>query len=102
MNIDFVQVERRSQLSSYLLAAFAIFTVLMFALSLSRHAELHWSLPSTLRKAVQTTNSELPIPIPAPLAPTGQEQSLATNEPAAESQSILAPQVIAVPMPSVP
>ena len=102
MNIHFVQVARKSQLASHLLAALAIFTALMFALSLSRHAELHWSIPSTARQVTQSVDSDLPIPVPAPLPPAEQAQTIATPGLAAETPSILVPQVIAVPMPSMP
>jgi hypothetical protein len=102
MNIHFEQVERRSQVVSYLLAAFAVFTILMLTLSFVREAELHWSFSATSGQAVQVENNDLPVPIPAPLPPTGQEPSGVRHEPAAESPSILVPQVIAVPMPSVP
>ena len=102
MNIHFAQVERKVQLSSYLLAAFAIFTALMLALSLSRHADLHWSVPSTARQVTGSVDSDLPVPVPAPLPPADVTQSTVTPEPPGDSQSILMPQVIAVPMPSMP
>ena len=102
MNIHFPQVERRSQLSSYLLAAFAIFTALMFALSLSRHAELHWSVPSVTAQVVQTENSGLPVAIPAPLPPTASTQAISTPGLAGNVPSILVPQAIPAPPPSMP
>ncbi len=102
MNIHFAQVERGSPLSSYLLAAFAVFTALMLTLSLSRHADLHWSVPSTARQVAGSVDSDLPVPVPAPLPPAELTQSTVTPEPPGDSQSILMPQVIAVPMPSMP
>lgn len=102
MNVHFLQVERKSQLSSYLLAAFAIFTVLMFALSLSRYVELHWSVPSLSVQTAQVANSDLPVAIPAPLPPAEQTLTIVTAEPAGSAPSILMPQVIPVPVPSVP
>ena len=102
MNIHFSQVERRSQWSSYMLAAFAVFTVLMFALSLSRHAELHWSVRSVSVQATQIENSDVPVAIPAPLPPVEQAQPIATPEPAGSARSILVPQIVPVPVPSVP
>ena len=102
MNIHFTQVERKSQLPSYLLAAFGIFTALMLTLSLSRQAEIHWPAPSSSGQAVQTVDSSLPVAIPAPLPPAGQAQAAATPEPVGNSSSILVPQVIPAPYPSVP
>jgi hypothetical protein len=102
MNIHYPQVERKSQLSSYLLAAFAIFTVLMFALSLSRHAGLHWAVPTVTVQAAQAENSDLPVAIPAPPPPAEVTQPIVTPEPAGNTPSILVPQVIPVPAPSVP
>ena len=102
MNIHFPQVERRSQLSSYILAAFAIFTVLMFALSLSRHVELHWSVPSVSIQVAQAENNDFPAVIPAPLPPAVQTQASVTLEPAAEAPAVLVPQVIPAPLPYVP
>jgi hypothetical protein len=96
MNIHYPRVERRSQLSSYLLAAFAVFTALMFVLSLSRHAELHWSMPSVTMHTAQGENRDLPVPVPAPRPPT------VTAGPAAEIAPLSAPHVIPAPAPSVP
>ena len=102
MNIHYSQVERRSPLSSYLLAACAVFTVLMLALSLSRDAGLHWSVPSISVQAAQTEDSGLPVAIPAPLPPAGQAQAVTTPEPAGSAPSVLIPQAIPAPLPSVP
>lgn len=102
MNIHFQQVERKSPVVSYLLAAFAIFTVLMFVLSLSRHAELHWSVPSVTVQAAQTKHGDLPVAIPAPLPPAEQAQAIATPEAASSPESSVVPQAIAAPVPSVP
>jgi hypothetical protein len=100
MNIYYPQVERRSQLSSYLLAACAVFTVLMLALSLSRNAGMHWSVHSLSVQAVETEDSGLPVAIPAPLPPAGQ--AVTTPEPAGSAPSVLIPQAIPAPLPSVP
>lgn len=102
MNIHFSQVERKSQFYSYLLAAFAVFTALMLTLSLSRHAELHWSLPSTSGQAVQIADDNLPVPIPAPLPPAGQTQAAARPEPVGNTSSIFVLQAVPAPAPSVP
>ena len=102
MNIHFSQVERKSQVVSYLLAAFAVFTAFMLTLSLIRDAEFHWFVPSTAVQAVQTIGNDLPIAIPAPLPPAEEAPAIATPEPVGSSPSILVPQVIAAPMPSVP
>ena len=102
MNIPYPQVERRSPLSSYLLAACAVFTVLMLALSLSRHAGLHWPVPSLSVQAAQTEDSGVPVAIPAPLPPAGQTHAVMTLEPAGSAPSVPMPQVIPAPLPSVP
>lgn len=102
MNIHFPQVERRSQLSSHLLAAFAILMGLMFVLSLGRHIEIHWPVPSVSIQTAQTGNSDIPVAIPAPTPPAEQAQSIVTPEPGGSATSILAPQAIPAPAPSVP
>lgn len=102
MNIHYPQVERKSQLSSYLLAAFAILMGLMFVLNLGRHFEIHWSVPSISIQTAQTGNSDMPVAIPAPLPPAEQAQSIVTPEPDGNATSILAPQAIPAPAPSVP
>ena len=102
MNIHYPQVERRSQLSSYLLAAFAILMGLMFVMSLVRHVEIHWSVPSASIQTAQIENSDMPVVIPAPLPPAEQAQSIATPEPDMNAPSILMPQAIPAPAPSVP
>lgn len=102
MNIHFQQVEKKSQSFSYILAAFAVFTVLMLTLSISRHAELHLSSPSVSLQAVNSENTNVPVAIPAPLPPAEQVQTIATPEAFGNSQAVLAPQAIAAPMPSVP
>ena len=100
MNIHFQQVEKKSQLFSYILAAFAVFTVLMLTLSIIRHTELHLSSPSV--QAVSSENTNVPVAIPAPLPPDEQAQTIATPEPFGNSQTVFVPQAIAAPMPSVP
>ena len=102
MNIHFSQVERKSQVFSYLLAAFAVFTVSMLALSLSRHTVIHWPAPSTSSQAIQTVDNHLPIAVPAPLPPAEQAQPVPTPEPAGTAPAILVPQAIHAPAPSVP
>jgi hypothetical protein len=102
MNIYYPQVERRSQLSSYLLAVCGVCTVLMLALSLSRDAGLHWAVPSVSVQAVEIEDSGLPVAIPAPLPPAGQAQAVTTPEPAGTAPSILIPQAIPAPLASVP
>jgi hypothetical protein len=102
MNIHFPQVERRSQLSSHILAAFAILVALMFVLSLVRHVEFHWSIPSVSVQTAQIENSDMPVAIPAPLPPVGQTQVIVTPEPAWKTTSVLVPQAIPAPAPSVP
>jgi hypothetical protein len=49
MNTHFLQVEKRSQMFSYLLAAFAIGTAMMLILSLSHSFENRWSMPDLTR-----------------------------------------------------
>ena len=102
MNIHYPQVERRSQLSSYLLAAFAILVALMFVLSLGRHVEIHWSVPSVSIQTAQIENSDMPVVIPAPEPSAEQIQAIVTPEPGGNASSILVPQAIPAPAPSVP
>lgn len=102
MNIHFQQVEKKSQVFSYILVVFAVFTVLMLTLSISRHAELHPSSPSVSLQAVHSANTNTPVAIPAPLPPAEQAQTTVTPEPFGNSQMVLVPQAIAAPMPSVP
>lgn len=102
MNIHYPQVERRSQLSSCLLAAFAILMGLMFVLSLGRHVELHWPIPSASIQTTLIENSDMPAAIPAPKPPAEQAQSITTPEPDGNVPSILSPQAIPAPAPFVP
>ena len=102
MNIHFPQGERRSQLSSHILTTFAILMALMFVLSLVRHIDPHWSIPSVSIQTTQIENSDMPVAIPAPLPPAEQTQAVVTPEPAGNAPSILAPQAIPAPVPSVP
>lgn len=102
MNIHFVQVEKKSQLFSHLLMAFAIFTVLMLILSFSRQIELQPSVPSVSMQTVQMATNDAPVAVPAPLPPVTQTQAIATSEPAEGRSAVLAPQVIPAPLPSVP
>jgi hypothetical protein len=102
MNIHFSQVERKSQVFSYLLAAFAVFTALMLTLSLGRHAGMHWSAPATSSQAIQTKDNHLPIAAPAPLPPAEQAQAVFTPEPAGTAPTILVPQAIPAPAPFMP
>ena len=101
MNIHFSQVERKTPFASYLLAAFAMFTVVMLALSFSRHAELHWSVPSTSGQVIHTVDNNLPITVPAPLAPAAPAQPAATPEPVGAGSAIPVPKAISAPVPSV-
>ncbi|MEO5886152.1 MAG: hypothetical protein ABIQ77_00675 [Anaerolineales bacterium] len=102
MNIHFQQVEKKSQVFSYMLAGLAVFTVLMLILGFSRHIELQLSIPSVSMQAVHSENTNMPVAIPAPLPPAEQAQTIVTPEPFGNSQAVLVPQAIAAPMPSVP
>lgn len=102
MNIHFQQVEKKSQVFSYILAAFAVFTIVMLALSFSRQANLRLPIPSVSLQAVHSENTHMPVAIPAPLPPAEQTQTIATPELFGNSQAVLVPQAIAAPMPSVP
>lgn len=101
MNIHFSQVERKTPFASYLLAAFAVFTMVMLVLSISRHAELHWSVPSTSGQVIQIIDNNLPLAVPAPLPPAEQAQAVLTPEPAGAAPGVLVPQAIPAPAPSV-
>jgi len=102
MNIHFPQVERRSQLSSHLLAAFAILVTLMFVLSLVRQLEFRWSVLSASIQTAQIEHSDIPVAIPAPLPPAEQIQAIVTLEPDGNTKSIFVPRAIPAPAPSVP
>lgn len=102
MNIHFQPVEKKSLLSSYLLVAFATFTVLMLALSMSRQVEVYFSVPAISIQAVQPVNSDLPVAIPAPLPPAETTTANSTPEPDGNAMSIAIPQAIPAPAPSVP
>jgi hypothetical protein len=101
MNIHFSQVERRSQLFSYLLAAFALYTVMMLILSLNNYFEHRGTmLSSNSSQVAHTESSSVPVVIPAPLPPTDQIQIIVTPLPSIGSNPI--PQAVPVPAPSVP
>lgn len=102
MNIHFQPVEKKSQLASYLLVAFATFTALMLVLSMSRQVEVRFSVPSISIQAIQPVNSDLPIAIPAPLPPAEATNASSTPEPVGNASLHPVPQVIRAPMPSVP
>lgn len=100
MNTYFPQGEKRSQLSSYLLAAFAICTLMMLILSFSRFSENRWSMPSIASEVVTTESASMPVAIPAPVPPPDQLQMSVTPLPAGSVNPV--PQVVPVPLPSVP
>ena len=102
MNIHFQPVEKKSQLYSYMLVAFATFTVLMLVLSMSRQVEIHLSVPVISIQAVQPVNNDLPVAVPAPLPPAKANPAFSTPEPTGNAVTSLAPQAIPVPVPSVP
>ena len=102
MNIYFSQVVGKTPFASYLLAAFGVFTALMLTLSLSRHADLHWSVPSPSVQGIHAVENNVPAAVPAPLPPAGPSQPVATSEPAGAGMVILAPQAVPAPAPSVP
>lgn len=101
MNIHFSQVERKTPFASYLLAAFAVFTMVMLVLSFSRHAELHWSVPSTSGQLIHTVDDNLPLAVPAPLPPAEQALTSLTPEPAGAAPAMSVPQAVPAPAPSV-
>ena len=100
MNIHFSQVENRSQLFSYLLAAFAICTLLMLILSFSHYFEQRWSGSSTSAQVVHAESNNVPVAIPAPLPPAEQIQMSNISLPSGGANPV--PQVVAIPVPSVP
>ncbi|HAX69378.1 MAG TPA: hypothetical protein PK152_01685 [Anaerolineales bacterium] len=102
MNIHFQPVEKKSLLSSYLLVAFATFTVLMLVLSMSRQVEIHFSVPAISIQAVQPVNSDLPVAVPAPMPPAEATTAISTPEPDWNAMSMVIPQAIPAPAPSVP
>lgn len=102
MNIQFPQVERKFQSFTHLLVIFAVFTILMTTLSLSRHIEFHWSIPSVTIQTAPIENSDAPIAIPAPKPPSEATQAISTPEPNGNAVTSLTPQLIPAPAPSVP
>lgn len=100
MNIYFLQVEKRSQLFSYLLAAFAICTLLMLILSFSHFFEDRRSMPSNSLQAVPAESSSMPVIIPAPLPP--QDQIQISSVPLSSDSADFVPQVVPISAPSVP
>ena len=100
MNIYVPQVEKRFQLSSYLLAAFAICTLMMLILSFSHYFENRWTMPSASSQVVPAESTSVPVPIPAPLPPAEQIQMSNTSLPSGSANPV--PQVVAIPVPSVP
>ena len=100
MNIYFLQVEKRSQLFSYLLAAFAICMVLMLVLSFNQSFANRWAMPSASSQVVRAESNNVPVPIPAPQPPAEQLQLANASVPADGENPV--PQVIAIPVPSVP
>jgi hypothetical protein len=98
MNIYFAQVEKRSNLFSYLLAAFAISTILMLILSFSNYFEDHWDIPSTSSQAISVESRNLPVAIPIPVPPADQVQISVTPLPRSANP---VPQVVPVPVHSV-
>ena len=99
MNAYVPQVEKRSQLFSYLLAVFAIITLMMLILSLSHYFENRWSMPSASSQVVHSEGS-VPVAIPAPHPPAEQIQMSNTSLPSGSANPV--PQVVAIPVPSVP
>lgn len=102
MNIQFPQVDRRSQLSSRILTAFAICMAVMLMLSLVRHVEIRWSIPYVSVQTTQIEHNDIPLAISAPLPPAEATQAISTPEPDGNAMSILMPQAIPAPAPSVP
>lgn len=102
MNILYPQVERKSQLSLYILTVFAFCMAVMLALSLFRHVEIHWSVPSVSVQTAQIEHGDMPVAIPAPPPPAEQIQAIVTPEPVGNASLHPAPQIIRAPMPSVP
>ena len=101
MNIHFSQVERRSQLFSYLLAALAIGTVMMLILSFHQYfGHRGTMLSSTSSQVVHTEISNTPVAIPAPLPPAEQIHLSITSMPDDGENPV--PQVVPIPVPSVP
>jgi len=100
MNIHFPQVDKRSQLSSYFLAAFAICTAMMLILSFGQFFEQRWSMPSGSSQVVPAESTSVPVAIPAPLPPQDQIQISVTPLRSVNANPV--PQAVPVPAPSVP
>jgi hypothetical protein len=100
MNTYFPQVEKRSQWSSYLLAAFAICTLMLLVLSFSHYFENRWTMPSASSQVVHSESTSAPVAIPAPHPPEEQIQMSNTSLPSGRAN--LVPQVVPISAPSVP
>lgn len=98
MNIYISQVEKRSPLFSYLLALFAICTMLMLVLNFSRFFENRWDMTFSSSQAVPAESVSIPVAIPAPMPPADQIQVSAVPLPGFENP---VPQVVPAPIPSV-
>lgn len=102
MNILYPQVERKSQLSSYILTVFAICMAVMLVLSLVRRVEIHWPVSSASVQTAQIEHSDMPAVIPAPPPPAEATTAISTPEPVGNASLHPVPQIIRAPMPSVP
>jgi hypothetical protein len=100
MNTYFPQVEKRSQWSSYLLAAFALITMLMLILSFNDFFAQRANMPFTSSRMVHTESSHAPVAIAAPLPPAEQIQIATAALPSVSANPV--PQPVANPVPSVP
>lgn len=98
MNIYYPQVEKRSQLSTYLLVVFVICTVLMLILSFNRFSENRWNMSSASSQVVSAESISIPVAIPAPVPPAEQIQVAAAPLPAGANP---VPQAVPAPAPSV-
>lgn len=100
MNIYFEQVEKKSQVFSYLLITVAVFTLSMLTLNASWHTEFHRSMPSSAVQRVYTVDSNIPMAISVPLPP--QEHVQMTTMPVPSTTPAPLPQAVPAPTPDVP
>jgi hypothetical protein len=102
MNIHFPQIGQKSRIFFYMLVALTAFIMLSVTLSLSRHTEFQFSIPSIMIHFEQVENINRPVAIPAPTPLFQQNPAIAVPEASGNAQSVSVPQAILVPMPSVP
>jgi hypothetical protein len=101
MNIQFQQVEKKSQVFSYILMVGVAFAISMLILNAVRTNNLHLSIPSSVSgQAAYGGMNSLPVAIPAP-QPPAEQINMAPTLVVSSTPSPL-PKAVAVPVPTLP